>query len=213
MYKKKLQNEATCMRPLHLPLLTAAALCSPHFLSCTKTTPALLDPATLSLLHWPPSSFTPLDIMPASHLSVICSSFAVRIARQMSFPMTEGPPPAVYFALSLVILVAAIFRCAVLYWEYALPANQTGRNTRWISTGLIFRCADILSVLIAIGLVIFSGLLLRNPRQSDRKVFLDILQALLVSISKVHMCYEVLHLKRYPGILILILYSPKSCES
>ena len=36
MYKKKLQNEATCVRPPHLPLLTAAALCSPHFLSCTK---------------------------------------------------------------------------------------------------------------------------------------------------------------------------------
>jgi hypothetical protein len=50
MYKKKLQNEATCVRPLHLPLLTAAALCSPHFLSCTKTSHLpyfLSDPAYL----------------------------------------------------------------------------------------------------------------------------------------------------------------------
>jgi hypothetical protein len=214
MYKKKLQNEATCVRPLHLPLLTAAALYSPHFLLCTKTShlPYWIQLSSASFIGRPRHSL-PSRFMPALHLSIIYSSFAICTARQMSSPMTEGPPPAIYFALSLVILAATIFRCAVLYWEYVLPANQTGRNTRWISTDLIFRSADILSVLTAIRLVIFSRLLLRNPRQSDRKVFLDVLQALLVLIAKVHICYEVLHLKRYPSTLMLMLCSPKSCES
>jgi len=59
MYKKKLQNKATCVRSLHLPLITAGALCSPHFLSCTKDEslclsccldPAYLQPPSLAAL-------------------------------------------------------------------------------------------------------------------------------------------------------------------
>ena len=87
-------DEANCMRPLHLPLLTAAALCSPHFtlslsgfLSFTNDESAKLICLTssriqhtrISLLHSPPLSFTSSRFMPALYLSVICSSFAVCI--------------------------------------------------------------------------------------------------------------------------------------
>jgi hypothetical protein len=82
MYKKKLQNKATCMRPLPISFLTTTALCLPHFilgrplmhkghvqihLPCYLSNPAFLP-------HRPPSFFMP------AYLSPICSSFAIFIA-------------------------------------------------------------------------------------------------------------------------------------
>jgi amino acid permease len=121
MYKKKLQNETTCMRPLHLSLLTPAALCSPHFLSCTNTThlPYWIPLPSASFIGRPRHSLPSIS-MPASHLSVICSSFAVCIttikfavlAWRLYHEYTRKPKPKLKIWLDAGM--SAIF--AILSW-------------------------------------------------------------------------------------------------
>ena len=113
------------MRPLYLLLLTATALCSPHFLLCTKTThlPYWILLPSASFIGRPYYSL-PLIFMPASHLSIIYSLFAMCItiikfvvpAWRLYYKYTRKPKtkPVPKLKLRLDIGMSAIF--AILSW-------------------------------------------------------------------------------------------------
>jgi hypothetical protein len=125
---------------LHLPLLTTAALCSPQFLSCTKTThlPYWI-PLPLASFIGRPRHLLPSIFMPASHLSVICSSFAMCIttikfavpAWRLYYEYTRKPRPVPELKLrhshECDTGMSAIF--AILSWlllAFSLTRLETG---------------------------------------------------------------------------------------
>lgn len=161
MYKKKLQNEATCVRPLYLLLLTAATLCSPHFLLCTKTShlPYQIQLPSASFISRPRHSL-PSRFMPASYLSVICSSFAVCIttiksavpAQRLYYEYTRKPKPFPELKLQLDAGMSAIF--AILSWlllAFSLTRLQNGLQ-------IVLSSAEGLTIVYQVGCLI----LLRN---------------------------------------------------
>ncbi|KAH6666381.1 hypothetical protein B0J14DRAFT_604740 [Halenospora varia] len=112
---------------------------------------------------------------------------------------TSDFPPIHYFSLSLVILGVTLFQCIPVFL-HVFRVNRTTGNTRstgnsqddlsWIVTDSIFRCTYGLSLLLAIGLVVFRGLFFRSLSQSDQNRFQDVLLAMLASIPRVHIVFE-----------------------
>lgn len=121
--------------------------------------------------------------------------------------------PVSYLSLSLVVLGVVIFQCILVLIHVFRIKRMTG-NTRstghdggtghdngtgtgysqvdhsWIATDHIFRCIYVVSLLLAIGLVVFGRLSFVSLRKLDQKRFQDVLLALLVSISRVYIVYE-----------------------
>lgn len=135
------------------------------------------------------------------YVRIFASSFEDTASRAILMHTSThigGFSPDLYFSLSLVILAATIYPCIVALTAFC--ANHHGGTgaghkqgePRLIVTDFQLRCAYAISLLLAIGLVILSGLLVS---QLDQKHIHPVLLALLVSIPRAHTFYEVLHIE------------------